>query len=541
MRLNLPVTDQEFSIPAGAALVSCTDLQGRIVHANATFVAVSGYSRDELMGRPHNLLRHPDMPAEGYRDLWDTIQSGRPWSGVVKNRRKNGDYYWVLANVSPLLRDGQPVGYVSVRTVPTRDQVAGASALYTRMQDEAREGRPRIRLRAGAVLMPGLVGWLRRLHMDRPWLTEWPAYMVGVGGGAAAWALGGWPGLIGGGALLAALLSHLRNYRACAALNTVMRFANVLAAGDLTQPLQRSQVPMMEPLETALAQVAVNLRAMIRDTRDELEAFRALANSLAADSQQLEARTHKQAEQLGAATASVESIAETTRSTSSEAHAARDLAGELRQVSDQSAQVVHSVTDTMGGIAQSSSRIGEIVQLIDSIAFQTNLLALNAAVESARAGEHGKGFAVVAGEVRALAQRSSVAAREIKKLIDESSSRVGVGLGQTQQARQSIDATLAQVEAFRARVDDIDRRTQAQLQGVSQVLDSMSEMDQITQQNAALVEELARSARSMQGDTEIVADALRLFRLDDADTQAMPDAVDLRKAAKARRGDTHTD
>ena len=331
-------------------------------------------------------------------------------------------------------------------------------------------------------------------------------------------------------------------YRASkSALNAVMRFANVLAAGDLTQPLQRSQVPMMEPLETALAQVAVNLRAMIRDTRDELEAFRALANSLAADSQQLEARTHKQAEQLGAATASVESIAETTRSTSSEAHAARDLAGELRQVSDQSAQVVHSVTDTMGGIAQSSSRIGEIVQLIDSIAFQTNLLALNAAVESARAGEHGKGFAVVAGEVRALAQRSSVAAREIKKLIDESSSRVGVGLGQTQQARQSIDATLAQVEAFRARVDDIDRRTQAQLQGVSQVLDSMSEMDQITQQNAALVEELARSARSMQGDTEIVADALRLFRLDDADTQAMPDAVDLRKAAKARRDDTHTD
>ncbi|MEO3693700.1 methyl-accepting chemotaxis protein [Roseateles paludis] len=285
----------------------------------------------------------------------------------------------------------------------------------------------------------------------------------------------------------------------------------------------------------------MNLRAMIRDTRDELEAFRALANSLAADSQQLESRTLKQAEQLGAATASVESIAETTRSTSSEAHAARDLAGELRQVSDQSAQVVHSVTDTMGGIAQSSSRIGEIVQLIDSIAFQTNLLALNAAVESARAGEHGKGFAVVAGEVRALAQRSSVAAREIKKLIDESSSRVGVGLGQTQQARQSIDATLAQVEAFRARVDDIDRRTQAQLQGVSQVLGSMSEMDQITQQNAALVEELARSARSMQGDTEIVADALRLFRLDDADTQAMPDAVDLRKAAKARRGDTHID
>ena len=156
MRLNLPVTDQEFSIPAGAALVSCTDLQGRIVHANATFVAVSGYSRDELMGRPHNLLRHPDMPAEGYRDLWDTIQRGRPWSGVVKNRRKNGDHYWVRANVSPT-QDG---GYTSVRAKPSRQEVAAAEALYARMRAD-----PGIRL-DGGYLVPSGRYWEEAARFD---------------------------------------------------------------------------------------------------------------------------------------------------------------------------------------------------------------------------------------------------------------------------------------------------------------------------------------------------------------------------------------
>ncbi|TXD80238.1 PAS domain-containing protein, partial [Mitsuaria sp. TWR114] len=108
MRTNLPVTQREFPFPEGRALVSTTDLKGRILHCNDVFVAVSGFSREELIGRPHNLIRHPDMPAEAFRDLWATVRAGRPWSGLVKNRRKDGDHYWVMANVTPLLRDGQP-------------------------------------------------------------------------------------------------------------------------------------------------------------------------------------------------------------------------------------------------------------------------------------------------------------------------------------------------------------------------------------------------------------------------------------------------
>ena len=110
MRNNLPVTYQEFVIPDNATLVSTTDLQSRITYCNPNFVAVSGYSREELVGQHHNLVRHPDMPAEAFRDMWATLQSGSPWSAMVKNRRKNGDHYWVMANATPVLESGQVVG-----------------------------------------------------------------------------------------------------------------------------------------------------------------------------------------------------------------------------------------------------------------------------------------------------------------------------------------------------------------------------------------------------------------------------------------------
>ena len=154
MRTNLPVTQREFPFPEGRALVSTTDLKGRILHCNDVFVAVSGFSREELIGRPHNLIRHPDMPAEAFRDLWATVQAGRPWSGLVKNRRKDGDHYWVMANVTPLLRDGQPAGYLSVRSQPTREQVRAAETLYARMNAEGRPGRSELALHHGRLRAP---------------------------------------------------------------------------------------------------------------------------------------------------------------------------------------------------------------------------------------------------------------------------------------------------------------------------------------------------------------------------------------------------
>ena len=130
MRLNTPVTNVEFEVSDTQTIISTTDLQGNITYANPYFVEVSGFTEDELMGAPQNILRHPDMPKAAFADMWKTIKTGKPWTGMIKNRRKNGDHYWVLANVTPVVENGKSVGYMSVRIKPTRQQVDAAAELY---------------------------------------------------------------------------------------------------------------------------------------------------------------------------------------------------------------------------------------------------------------------------------------------------------------------------------------------------------------------------------------------------------------------------
>ncbi len=170
MRNNQPVTGQEYVIRDAAAFITHTDAKGRITRANDEFVEASGFTREELIGEPHNIVRHPDMPSEAFRDLWATLKRGRPWTGLVKNRRKNGDHYWVRANVSPTA-DG---GYASVRGKPSRQEVAAAEALYAQMR-----GNPNIRLDGGHVVPTGLAGLSHRLF-GRLRISHRLSLMVGM-------------------------------------------------------------------------------------------------------------------------------------------------------------------------------------------------------------------------------------------------------------------------------------------------------------------------------------------------------------------------
>jgi aerotaxis receptor len=537
MRNNLPVTSCEFPFPTGQSLVSTTDLKGRILHCNAAFVAVSGYARAELLGQPHNLIRHPDMPEEAFRDMWATIAAGQPWSGLVKNRRKNGDFYWVQANVTPLMDGDRPTAYMSVRTEAGRAQIEAAEALYATMRTEQQRGRLVHVLQRGQVLRRSFQGRLIRCGQYGPALGAWAGYALigglGLGLGLSASA----PALA---ALIVAAAAGLAAWRARtqgrAALERVTRYANRLAAGDLSEALEISAGQQTAGLEGALRQLAVNMRALVSDTRRELDQIRGVSQEIASGNQDLAQRTESQAASLEQTAASMEQITATVRQSSDSAQQATSVAGELSAVSQRSAAVVHSVTDTMGAIAGSSRRIGEIIQVIDSIAFQTNILALNAAVESARAGEHGRGFAVVAAEVRALAQRSSGAAREIKQLINDSSEKVEAGERQTRSARASIDETLQSVQHFTQLIKGIDQGAQQQLIGISQIHEAVQHLDGITQQNASLVEQLARSAAQMQDQVGEVAAALQVFRLDRGISAAsMPEAVALRRALKSSR------
>ncbi len=152
MRNNQPVTQREFRIPENSTLMSTTDSHGKITYANDAFISVSGFERDELNDCPHNIVRHPDMPSEAFADMWSTLKSGRPWTALVKNRRKNGDHYWVRANATPVKRNGNTEGYMSVRTAVSSEDIAKAEALYAKMRDG--QGHT-IALREGVVLQTG--------------------------------------------------------------------------------------------------------------------------------------------------------------------------------------------------------------------------------------------------------------------------------------------------------------------------------------------------------------------------------------------------
>ena len=233
----------------------------------------------------------------------------------------------------------------------------------------------------------------------------------------------------------------------------------------------------------------------------------------------------------------MEQITGTVQQSAASAQRGAKLAMETTEVTTRSNGAVQAVAESMRGIAQSSQKITEIIQLIEGVAFQTNILALNAAVEAARAGEQGRGFAVVATEVRALAQRTSTAAREIRQLITESSERIHTGESHTSLALERMESALEAVSHVSTVLAEISGATGEQTLGIGQIHEAISQMDSITQQNAAMVEQLAATAKSLQSQVQGVTQSMRLFRLRSGEgTVATQDAVALRRDNKLRLG-----
>ena len=532
MRTNLPITLNEYCLPAEATLVSVTDTKGRITYCNPSFIETSGYSADELLGQPHNIVRHPDMPAEAFRDLWATIGAGLPWTALVKNRRKNGDFYWVQAHATPMKDGDRITGYLSVRTAASREDIAAATALYARMHAVG-GSRPALALRRGKVMRTGLAGRLLAAltpGVEAKAFALQAAAAALVAGTALAAPQFAWPAVLPVAAAAAWLSWRLR----VLPLHRVVADAQHLAAGNLAHVAGRGGEGMVGELQQALRQLAVNLRTVVSDTRTEVTSVHHASNEIAAGSMDLSSRTESQASNLQQTAASMEQIHTTGKHCADLAVQATVLAGTAAGVAESSHQAVQAVGETMAGIAESSRRIEEFIQVVEGVAFQTNLLALNAAVEAARAGDAGRGFAVVAAEVRALAQRTAGAAREIRGLIGESAARVADGSTKSAEARERMHQALRSVQDVSRLLEGIRTAATEQQQGIGQINDAVGQMDAITQQNAAMVEELSASAQSLRGQVEWVDNSMRLFRLAAGDvTVSERDAVGLRQGAKA--------
>ncbi len=535
MRNNGPVTGKEFQVSADQILVSVTDVKGRIVYCNPNFVAVSGYTEAELMGQPHNIIRHPDMPAEAFRDLWDTAGAGRPWTAAVKNRRKNGDHYWVRANATPIRRDGSIVGFLSVRTGVSREEIAQADALYARMREEAARGRLVHVLRAGRLVRTDLAGRLMQgLRSARDWLGGGGIAMLATVAAAAALSpvLSGW--LLWPLLLVLALGSHaLQRHVSLGPLRQWRDDANVLASGNLLKDVRSDLPGVTGDLALAMQQVAVTMRALVSDIAGEVGGLRGVAGEIAAGNQDLSSRTEAQASSLEETAASMEQINGTVSSTAASVGEGARRAEEANAAALAGAEAAGRMAHTMAQISESSQRISEFNEVIENVAFQTNILALNAAVEAARAGEQGRGFAVVASEVRMLAHRTADAAREIKRLISESSERVAAGNRESAATQERIQALSGVVQQLHVVLHEVSQTSSEQQSGIAQINEAVNHLDGITQQNAAMVEQLAASAQNLLQPIANFEGNLGIFQLKPGQPSiAERDAVALRARMK---------
>ncbi len=521
MRTNLPVTPNEYVFPDREMLVSTTDLKGRITYCNPAFIRVSGYEKEDLLGKAHNIVRHPDMPEEAYRDMWKTIQSGLPWSAMVKNRRKNGDFYWVVANVTPLVEANQAVGYMSVRVKPTREQVLAAEALYSKMRAEKAAGRVTTVLNRGSIEHAGrwfAVGRsVRRAMTDGPSLGLLLVAVLASGfatGAANAHAgLPGWAGALGGTLAVVWMVAWWVKRGIAVPMASAITSANRIAAGDLTQLVATQRSDQTGLLVRALNQLNVNLQAMVADVRREAERIDLASGEIAAGNLDLSSRTESQASSLEQTAASIEQITATVKLSADNSGQARALANNASVVAARGNQAMGEVVATMDGIRGSSRKISDIIGVIDGIAFQTNILALNAAVEAARAGEHGRGFAVVASEVRSLAQRSATAAKEIKTLIGESVDRVESGMSLVENAGITMSDVMTAVRDVGVLIEGISVASSQQATGILEVNSAVAQLDTVTQQNAAMVEESAASAQQLKQQAQALTQAVQIFKL----------------------------
>ena len=715
MRINEPVTDIQHEMSDETIIVSRTNLKGAVTYANRAFTEISGYSEKELLGKNHNLVRHPDMPPEAFQNLWDTIQQGRPWVGIVKNRCKNGDFYWVEANVSPVFRNGIISEYLSVRAKPAQEQIRQAEALYRDINSgkvklgylswwqkplawlKSTSIKSRLLVSQGVFILLGLLA----LYLSRhPEMGQWHDVtlitQVIIIAGFGLWLMRDlmqplqtvmqvmgrirdgfyrdqvdinradeigdlyrelkmmqtnmWNHLaearekantatrikqaldsVSASVMVAdadnniiyindslmkmfrqaetsikkdlpdfsvdtlvgcnidifhkqpekqrRIVSELngsheadiviggRNMRFTASpvindkkerlgtvvewqdrteqvavekevdgivaaaqqgdlerridlegkegfylqlsgrinlliqvieesFNDMARVMGAMSKGDLTQTISEAYGGKFGEVKESINQTVTNIDNVIRKIINSSEFLKNSSEEIVSGNNNLSQRAEMQASTLEETASSMEELTSTVKNNAENAEQANRQSAESRLIAEQGGQVVRNAIDAMGEITRSSSKISEIISVIDEIAFQTNLLALNASVEAARAGEQGRGFAVVATEVRNLAQRSATAAKEIKDLINDSVVKIRNGAELVDESGGNLEKIVEGVERVGVLVEEITASSQEQASGIEEINKAITQMDEMTQQNAALAEQAAATSES---------------------------------------------
>ncbi len=493
MKINMPVSNQERDYADDTNILSTTDLKGAITYYNDDFLEISGFEPEELSHKNHNVVRHPEMPPAAFEDLWQTVKTGKSWMGIVKNRCKNGNHYWVDAYVTPIRHDGQVIEYQSVRQKPAREHVKRAEKIYQQLLD----GKSPKAIRPSRINTTSkLIGTTIASLLASTSLVSL-AMDVSLTAGIAMFATG-------------AVFTSLAAFLCLRPLRQAISKARGITDNPIARYIYTGRRDDVGSLLLAMKSLGSETGGVAGRISDDSKKLSASADHLSevientnVGVQQQYSETDQLATAINEMTASIHEISSNAQLTADSAQEAmtdsehgRQVVGTASGSIDMLAEEVKRASEAIEKVEANSKEINTIVDVIRDISEQTNLLALNAAIEAARAGEQGRGFAVVADEVRTLAGRTNTATDEIQQMIEKLQSGTGEAVQVMSMSSEHAARSVEQAASAASSLDSI-------ASAVEKINDMSITIAAAVEEQSAVAEEINRGITSIRDSAEI--------------------------------------